>query len=335
MRAAIIAWTGNGSSQSLTGAGFAPDLVMVQRRSTVGNLAIANSLMTAGDCWVTTTAFPQTTAITSLDADGFSVGAGSSVNANDALYRALCLKFNTGNAAQGTYTGNGADDRLISSGTTAGSSFLTAVIRTSATAANNTINAHQTTESGERAGLMFGFSSWLGNIIQSAAQGSFEVGTAASVNNSGDTYFFFQIGDATSNVAVLNWTGNATDNRDISGAGFEPIYAYVHIRDITNASFSGVHNLIGTDSSDLGAAFFDQANYIQDFITDGIQIGTAVSVNENAQLFTGWLIADLAPAAAAVPVDASGGAYALPLTPYTFFKSSLEMYKRFKSVRFQ
>lgn len=84
-------YTGNGTSQSVTGVGFQPDAIIIMDGG-----ARAGFIKTAD--MSSTTSFQlnangsQTTAITSLDSDGFSVGAFANVNTNAATYHYVALK---------------------------------------------------------------------------------------------------------------------------------------------------------------------------------------------------------------------------------------------------
>jgi len=91
-----VLYTGNGSTQSITGVGFQPDWVWTKKRSgsqdhflydvvrgsTNGNFYELRSSSTAAE-GVPSTA---STGLTSLDSDGFSIGSDGSVNTNNDTY---------------------------------------------------------------------------------------------------------------------------------------------------------------------------------------------------------------------------------------------------------
>ena len=97
-----VTWTGNGSTQSITGVGFQPDLVWSKKRSgnqdhflfdvvrgsTNGNFYELRSSNTVSQGVPST----SSSGLTSLDSDGFTVGSDGSVNTNNDTYVAWCWK---------------------------------------------------------------------------------------------------------------------------------------------------------------------------------------------------------------------------------------------------
>ena len=83
-------YTGNGSTQSITGVGFQPDLVWIKNLQATDNQCVADAVRgDQGDSykyiytdgsWEESAA--DTTFLTSLDADGFTVGSADRNNAN-------------------------------------------------------------------------------------------------------------------------------------------------------------------------------------------------------------------------------------------------------------
>ena len=82
-------YTGNGSTQSITGVGFAPDMVWTKKRSATDFHAINDKVRGALKI-----VFPNTTdaedtssgCLTSFDSDGFSLGSNGGFNANTATF---------------------------------------------------------------------------------------------------------------------------------------------------------------------------------------------------------------------------------------------------------
>lgn len=116
-RHGIITYTGNGTSQSLSGLGFTPIAIILKRRGVVGALngCAKTTSMPSTDSIPLAAAGVLTTGITSLDADGFSVGSNVRANQSGALYFALCFGVGSDNAflRVGTYTGDGAASQAI------------------------------------------------------------------------------------------------------------------------------------------------------------------------------------------------------------------------------
>ena len=101
----IVTYSGNGSTQSITGVGFQPDMVWIKSRNASGDHVITDSsrgtskqIMTNGsntDSWEETEQ-SNTNQITSFDSDGFSLGANAEGNTNGDTYVAWCWKINGG-----------------------------------------------------------------------------------------------------------------------------------------------------------------------------------------------------------------------------------------------
>ena len=93
----ISLWTGNGTSQSITGLGFSPNWVWIKERtSTSNNVTFDTVRGIYQQLYITTDAQSSNTAsLTSFDSDGFSVGSGLAVNENAQNYVGWTWKANT------------------------------------------------------------------------------------------------------------------------------------------------------------------------------------------------------------------------------------------------
>jgi hypothetical protein len=104
-------YTGNGTSQSITGVGFSPEYLIVAS-------AGANNAQQKASTFAATRAYDftpdagATTRITSLDADGFSVGNSTTTNTNTTVYYYVAWNAVAGKMAVGTYTGNGISQSI-------------------------------------------------------------------------------------------------------------------------------------------------------------------------------------------------------------------------------
>jgi len=78
-----VLYTGNGSTQSITGVGFQPDFVWVKERSATGQHSLFDSVRGATKRLASNSTSAESTAtssLTSFDSDGFSFGAESGNN---------------------------------------------------------------------------------------------------------------------------------------------------------------------------------------------------------------------------------------------------------------
>ena len=93
-----VLFTGNGSSQSITGVGHNPDLIWIKTRSQANDHVLVDSVRGAGKRLFPnsdTTENTQATSVTSFDSDGFSLGSHSSVNQNNVTHVAWCWDAGT------------------------------------------------------------------------------------------------------------------------------------------------------------------------------------------------------------------------------------------------
>ena len=82
-------YTGNGSTQSITGVGFQPDWVWIKRRNASSN-HILTDVVRGNTKWLesngTNAEQTGTDRITSFDSDGFGLGSNANVNANTGTF---------------------------------------------------------------------------------------------------------------------------------------------------------------------------------------------------------------------------------------------------------
>ena len=97
----IVTYTGNGSTQSITGLGFQPDMIWIKSRNATGEHVITDSSRGTGKHFKCESNWEyaeqsSSTGVTSFDSDGFSLGADASFNTNNDTYVAWCWKINGG-----------------------------------------------------------------------------------------------------------------------------------------------------------------------------------------------------------------------------------------------
>ena len=86
------------------------------------------------------------------------------------------------------------------------------------------------------------------------------------------------------------WTGNATDNRDITGYGFSPDFVWIKERSSTgdNHLFDIVRGATKALRSNNTDAEVTDANELKAFNTDGFRLGTGGDVNASNTTTVGW-----------------------------------------------
>lgn len=274
-------YLGTGSSKTISGLGFQPELVIIRASTTAGVGVFKTSAMAAANtAFFSATADNTATAI-SFTADGFTVGALANVNNANVLYRWEAFNGSdcsaTGYFCVGTYTGTGAASRTITTGfqpdmiTVKRSTAVGAHFRTTAMAANRT--EFFTTTAANTTGAF---------IANRTATG-FTVG--ATDNATGGTYNYIAFRSGGGTFAQGSYTGNVTAGTNITGLGFQP--DTVVIKNSTSATANNRRSIIYTDkhfgnlASYLSDSVADATNMVQGMVTDGFTLGAGSNTNES------------------------------------------------------
>jgi hypothetical protein len=119
-----VLYTGNGSTQSITGVGFQPDFVWIKVRSVAGY----HHVLFDSTRGATKRIYPDLTAaenssgqLSSFDSDGFSFSGGGSSNVSGQNMVAWCLKANGGTTSSNT---DGSITSTVQANTNAGFSII-------------------------------------------------------------------------------------------------------------------------------------------------------------------------------------------------------------------
>jgi len=270
-------YVGNGTSQSISGLGFQPDVVIV--KGNVAQTAVIRTSTMAGDATKPIAAATGLTAglIQSLDADGFTVGSGSRVNQSGINYYWVAFKATGGELAVGSYGGTGATQSIAVG-------FQPNYVIVMSGGANQVVHTSSAMTAGES--MEFAATSAVTLVITALQATGFQVGTDARANAAGTNYHYVAWKTVTGKMNVGVYTGNAVDNRNITGVGFQPAYVIVKRRSTTQ----GVHHPaslgVSVDNTlTFPAAVNTGANRIQGLLADGFQVGTVAAVNSSLDYF--------------------------------------------------
>ncbi|MEK7572063.1 MAG: hypothetical protein AAB553_07365 [Patescibacteria group bacterium] len=285
-------YTGTGSGFSITGLGFAPDLVMVKHHDQIfDQYAVWRSRVMVGDIshYFGNAASTFAGGITALGSDGFTIGTNATVNDSGDTYYWTAF----GNAMKpdiaggssdfliGAYIGDGFDNRNIDR-LPMQPNFVS-VKRVGATAGNwRTSN-----QSGDQS-LYFSATAQAANIIQALNSDGFQRGTSAAVNTAGSTYHYFSFKTG-SNFANDTYSGTGS-SQNITGVGFQP--GLLWIKKTTGGTARAGVLRTSAQSGDAAQPFLNVGtitNAITDLLSNGFSVGTAVETNENnTYQYTAW-----------------------------------------------
>ena len=310
-----VLWTGNGSTQTISGVGFQPDFTWAKCRS---NAATANILQDvirgAGS-----TLFSEDTSgqlgnsgdlITSWNSDGFGVNrnflggtTNNSTNGSGYTYVAWNWKAN----GSGSTNTAGSITSTVSANTTSGFSVVTFTgTGALATVGHGLGVAPYMVIIKRRDGVadwatwhisigtqvlflnltnspVSGTAQWNGTIPTSSV---FTVNTSSGVNGSGGTYVAYCFAPVAGYSAFGQYTGNGSSDGPMVYTGMRPAYLLLKRTDSTNSwivydTTRDTYNVAGKELlPDSSAA---EATYpILDFLSNGFKIrNSAISVNSS------------------------------------------------------
>jgi hypothetical protein len=279
-------YTGDATDNRAIAVGFQPDFVMV--KDTGNSEGAARSSSMAGDVskpMGSLTAF-QADVIQSLTATGFTVGTDNRVNRNNRTYHWVAFKANNQAMQVGTYTGNGTTQSITGVG------FQPELVILLGN------NAQRAAARYSGAARTYGFDASTGVTTGVTAFGAdgFSVGAAAEANANGVAYHYIAFNDFANSISVGSYTGNNTDNRDITTPAFQPEFVMVRADDTATgrsanwhpASFAGDNTLLFTGTA-------SGTNRIQALQATGFQLGTSTDVNANTVSYRYLAVRSSAP----------------------------------------
>jgi hypothetical protein len=286
-------YAGTGIAQSITTVGFRPDLVVIKHRDqpVTEQHSVFRTSMMAGDstAYVSSATANFATGITSLDANGFSVGVHATVNTSGDTYHFVAYgnawrpdtKSGAADFIVGTYSGNGVAVRDIT-----GMPFQPNIVVIKRFGAS--YGVFRTSSMVGDVTNAFSAAAALAGGITALNIDGFQLGNNAVIATAGNrfNYFAFKSGP---NFTVNQYTGTGGDNVNISTVGFNPDFVWTKKQ--TGGTARGAVQKDKFDSGEETRPVYNAAviltNAIQNFLAanNGFQVGTAVTVNENTFLY--------------------------------------------------
>lgn len=185
----------------------------------------------------------------------------------------------------GKYTGNATDNRTIS-----GIGFRPdlVIIKDGTTATNNAV--FKTKEMiGDATGFMASTNAGLTDRIQSIMNDGFQVGTAAQVNSNNEVYYYLAIRGVAgqSHFRTGKYTGDGSDNRNFTtgGLNFTPDLVFLQRSDTGLNSTRWLSSSVSGDNAGQFDNAANAANGIQNLQSNGFQLGSANSCNQNGSFY--------------------------------------------------
>ncbi len=248
-----VLYSGNNSTQSITGVGHQPDLIWVKARNDTANNTLTDVIRGTNSVLYTNQTQAQDTpnnAITSFDSDGFSLGNNGSFNASSINYASWNWKAN----GAGSSNTDGSITSTVSANTTSGFS----IVSYTGTGANATIGhglgstpAMIIVKKTSVAGSWYVYHQSLGNTKRlvldttsasttdanawnntSPTSSVFSVGASGTTNASGATHIGYCFAEKKGFSKFGSYTGNGNADGTFVYTGFKP--AWIMLKNTTD-----------------------------------------------------------------------------------------------------
>ena len=313
----VATYTGNGSTQSITGIGFQPSLIWIKSRSNTYGHRLIDSI-TGPDNYLTSdsTAIQQGSGgagLNSFDNNGFSLGSGNAHNANTATFVAWAWKMNDDEPEIMT---DGSINSIVSANANAGMSIVSYTGTGSAATIAHGLNSapemiivknRSNADNWRVYHTELGATKYLNlNDTNAAATAStiwndtaptstvFSIGTAGSVSTDGDEYIAYCFHSVTgySKFGSYTGTGNAGNSINI---GFQADFVIIRRTDNAQnwllfdsvrgsddqlfANTSGVENDVPGKISFTSTGFSLENSHAESNASGGTYIYAAFKIN--------------------------------------------------------
>jgi hypothetical protein len=303
-----VLYTGNGSTQAITGVGFQPDLVWLKCRDTAFNHQLMDAVRgVSGVIAANLTDAESTSETDSFDSDGFTLTHNPAIgraNVNTKTFVAWCLKAggagssNTdgsitstvsvaahGGFSIGTFTGTGAN-ATVGHGLSSAPEFVIFKNRSAATswqswhsgltAGDYTIYLDSTQAQSDQTGFAWQSTPPSSSVIT--------LGTQSGANGSSNSMVFYAFAKTPGLIGIGSYIGNgSTDGPyvvvDDGGSGFRPAWVIFKridstsswvIQDAVRNTYNPVSNYLISNGTDAeGTSGVDV-----DFTANGFKIRT-------------------------------------------------------------
>jgi len=269
-------YIGDGTAgRPIAGVGFQPDWVVVRTTSTQEAVTRTSTMIGPNSKGFGRSA-PAGNRITSLDADGFTVGTNSRVNRDGWDYHYVAVQQTSTTVSVGSYVGDGTTSRSVTG--LAHQPEVVVLIPT---------GTHEPVQRIAPDALTRPFRSGGGvaNSVVSFDPTGFTVGDDASSNNSGETYHYVALTTSAGTIETGGYVGTRTQ-MSITGVGFQP--EWVEVRGDENRK---ANQKMSTLAGNLSVNFDSSSTRNQGIRTldsDGFTIGRSRAVNNTGQTYY-WL----------------------------------------------
>ncbi len=299
-------YTGNATgARAFTGLGFAPLFLQIKGRTGSRDMVITMDSMGSNVTKSVAGGATFSGAITSLDADGFTLGTHTTVNASTIVYDWQAIG-GAGLVEQSTYVGDGAvlGHPITGVGFAPDLGIFTST-EASGLSTEVTWGGRKFLANDPSGGaIVFDAPSLTYQAIDSWDTDGFTVGASDEINDSGVT-FHYLVWQESEIAYATTYVGNGADNRNIAGIPFQPDNMWVRNIGQTTVTIFRPKAMVGDSSIALPGFDAPDANQIQAFLSDGFQVGNTAHVNSNT--YKHWAVLFKDGSAASEVIDPPPG----------------------------
>ena len=301
-----VTYTGNGTTQSITGVNFQPDFVWVKSRNFAEDHQLTDSVRGATKVLqsnLNNLESTMTGGLTSFNVDGFSVGNQSDFNYNnDAL-----ISWNWKGGGSASSNTDGTITSSVSANTTSGFSALTYSANNTAGATvghglgsvpemiivkekSGSINdwtVYHVTQGNSTRGVLNETNAWGSNAAwnnTTPTSSVFTIGSGSVVNRSGSTYAAYCFAGVKGFSKFGSYVGNGNADGTFIYTGFKPAF-YMYKRTDSTANWTIFDNKRNT-FNEMGLQLHPNLDSVEsfssrgDFLSNGFKVrSTAGSTN--------------------------------------------------------
>jgi hypothetical protein len=296
-----VTWTGTGSTRSITGVGFQPDLVWSKSRSNAETHKLVDSVRGATKALSSETTGDEVTesGITSFDADGFTIDGATDTGYNTNTYTYVGWSWKKG-VTPGfdivTYTGNGSA-RTISHSLGAVPHFMIVKARTTASTDQGWAVYHRNNTAAPETDYLLlnstAATADLDTVWNDTAPTSsvFSVGTSALTNTNNDTYLAYLFTEIAGFSRFGSYTGNGAADGPFVWCGFRPRFVVIKRTDSTGDwwVYDTVRNTINASVNKIlfnSNALEDTSGEDIDILSNGFKVRTtAAGINTSTATY--------------------------------------------------
>lgn len=303
-----VLYTGNGSTQSITGVGFQPDWVWTKGRSNADNNSVFDIIRGVGQELVTNGTNAEAydaNLLTSFDSDGFSVGSNGGINGSSKTYVGWSWKAG-GTAVSNTdgsitssvsanteagfsivsYTGNGTQNQTIGHGLTAAPEMIIVKNRDESDSTfddwwvyhiGTSVPKNRVLRLNETTAELPSTDFWYNNPT-STVFGVNDTGSSGYTNDNTRKYIAYCFHSVEGYSKVGSYVGNGSSDGSFVYTGFRPAWVMVKRSDSTGNWYmwddvrhpgNDVDNVLYADLSNAESV---GSSYGVDFLSNGFKV---------------------------------------------------------------